>query len=127
MMKLIAKWVLDRLKEIPEPKACTEKPCKWSIPQSRGRTEKLDTTNLKIMAPNLLKKQKASDTCTPTANTMSPHAQDESTHSVRKRVKGTECTLYDAHSKGNRNYNANATEEFLANLKKKVQMCMQYL
>ena len=118
MMKLIAKWVLDQLKEIPEPKACTEKPCQWSIPQSRGRIEKLDTTNLKIMTPKPSKKRKASDTCTPSANTMSPPAQDESTNSVRKKVKGIECTLYDARSKGNRNYNANATEEFLANLKK---------
>ena len=52
MMKLIAKWALDRLKEIPEPKACTGKPCKWSIPQSQGRIEKLDITNLKTMTPN---------------------------------------------------------------------------
>ena len=65
-----------------------------------------------------LKKQKGSDTCAPSANTMSPPAQDKSAHSVRKRVKGIECTLNDARSKGNRNYNANAIEEFLANLKK---------
>ena len=77
MMKLIAKWVLDKPKEIPEPKECTEKPCKWSIPQSRGRIEKLDMTNLKIMTPNPLKKQKASDTCTPSANTISTSAKDE--------------------------------------------------
>ena len=49
---------------------------------------------------------------------MSPPDQDESTNSVRKRVKGTECTLYDARSKSNQNYSASATEEFLANLKK---------
>ena len=37
VMKLVAKWVIDKINKIPEPKACTSKPCAWSIPHSREK------------------------------------------------------------------------------------------
>ena len=40
VMKLVAKWVIDKINNIPEPKACTSKPCAWSVPQNRERLEK---------------------------------------------------------------------------------------
>ena len=58
VMKLMAKWVIDKINNIPEPKACTSKPCAWSVPQNRERLEKspipilniffLTTTKFKI-------------------------------------------------------------------------------
>ena len=38
--KVIAKWTIDRVSIIPQQRACTSKPCIWSVPQSRGRLEK---------------------------------------------------------------------------------------
>ena len=35
VMKLVAKWAIDKLNKIPEIKACNSKPCTWSVPQSR--------------------------------------------------------------------------------------------
>ena len=32
VMKLVGKWVIDKINKIPETKACTSKPCVWSIP-----------------------------------------------------------------------------------------------
>ena len=33
VMKLVAKWAEDKFTKIPEMKACTSKPCTWSVPQ----------------------------------------------------------------------------------------------
>ena len=35
VMKLVAKWVIKRTNKIPEPKACTSKPCAWYITEQR--------------------------------------------------------------------------------------------
>ena len=48
LIKLIASWSFDNIKLIPEPKACTSKPCTWSVPQSRDRVEKLPIQDLTI-------------------------------------------------------------------------------
>ena len=49
--KVIAKWVIDRVTIIPQQRACTSKPCVWSVPQSRGRLEKHSITDLEITSP----------------------------------------------------------------------------
>ena len=49
--KVIAKWVIDRATIIPQQRACTSKPCVWSVPQSRGRLEKHSITDLEITSP----------------------------------------------------------------------------
>ena len=56
ILKLLAKWVLDKIKGIPEPKPCTSRPCVWSVPQSRDRVEKPTATELKITTPASAKK-----------------------------------------------------------------------
>ena len=38
-----------------EPKACTSKPCAWSIPQSGERLEKSSISRLKIFSPTITK------------------------------------------------------------------------
>ena len=54
VMKLVAKWVIDKINKIPEPKACTSKPCAWSIPQSREGLEKSPVSSLKVFLPQPL-------------------------------------------------------------------------
>ena len=49
MMKLVAKWVLEKYKLIPEPEACTSKACEWSVPQSRNRAEKIPVADINIV------------------------------------------------------------------------------
>ena len=49
--KVIAKWVIDRVTIIPQQRACTSKPCVWSVPQSRGRLENHSITDLEIKSP----------------------------------------------------------------------------
>ena len=58
--KVIAKWVIDRATIIPQQRACTSKPCVWSVPQSRGRLEKHSINNLEIKSPPS-KKSKVSE------------------------------------------------------------------
>ena len=63
LMKLVAKWSLDKLTEIPVL-ACTSRPCEWSVKKSKGRTEKPAVTDLIISAPSTsreAKRQKTSD------------------------------------------------------------------
>ena len=55
VMKLVAKWVIDKINKIPKPKACTSKPCAWSIPKSRERLEKSPIPSLKIFSPTTTK------------------------------------------------------------------------
>jgi len=51
LLKMLAKWVIDRLPIVPVEKACTSKPCTWSIPQSRGRIDKPKISDLEIKSP----------------------------------------------------------------------------
>lgn len=65
ILKIVAKWVIDGLTLIPQQKACTAKPCIWSVPQSRGRIEKHNINDLKIKSPPS-KKAKCNETSTKT-------------------------------------------------------------
>ena len=56
-MKLVAKWAIDKFTKIPEMKACTSKPCSWSVPQSRGKLFKSPISEISLMSP-ASKKQK---------------------------------------------------------------------
>ena len=58
LMKLLAKWVVDRFLMIPEPKACTSKPCVWNVPQARDRIEKVPLMDLTIKSPAAKKVKK---------------------------------------------------------------------
>ena len=87
-MKLVAKWVIDKINKIPEPKACTSKPCAWSIPQSRERLEKSPISSLKIFSPTATK-SKIYTSSTNTSNTTSSD-------------KGITSSLYDARTESNR-------------------------
>ena len=53
VMKLVAKWAIDKLTKIPEIKTCTSKPCTWSVPQSRGKlfTSPISEISLISLAP----------------------------------------------------------------------------
>ena len=57
IMKTLARWSLDQLKEIPEDIACTSKPCVWSVPQSRERILKAPVSELTFCAPTSKKRQ----------------------------------------------------------------------
>ena len=49
--KVIAKWVVDRVTIILEQRACTSKPCAWSLLQSKGCLEKHSINDLEIKSP----------------------------------------------------------------------------
>ena len=87
-MKLVAKWIIDKINKIPEPKACASKPCAWSIPQSRERLEKSPISSLKIFSPTATK-SKINTSSTNTSNTTSSD-------------KGIISSLYDARTESNR-------------------------
>ena len=57
MMKTVAKWVIDRLKIIPEDMACTSKPYVWNVPQARRRaSEYPPISELRLKSPDSKKK-----------------------------------------------------------------------
>ena len=87
-MKLVAKWVIDKINKISELNACTSKPCAWSIPQSRERLEKSPISSLKIFSPTATK-SKINTSSTNTSNTTSSD-------------KGIISSLYDARTESNR-------------------------
>ena len=79
---------IDKINKIPEPKACTSKPCAWSIPQSRERLENSPISSLKIFSPTATK-SKINTSSTNTSNTTSSD-------------KGIASSLYDARTESNR-------------------------
>ena len=80
LMKLLAKWVVDRLSMVPEAKACTSKPCLWNVPQARDQIEKISVMDLKIKSPTATKQKKGSD---------------EIDNRVLKETKGIVSSLYE--------------------------------
>ena len=52
MMKLLARWVLDKKNFIPEEKACTAKQCEWSVSQRTGKVVKNPIMDTPILRPN---------------------------------------------------------------------------
>ena len=51
VMKLVAKWAIDKLTKIPEIKACNSRPCTWSVPQSRGKLFKSLISEILLISP----------------------------------------------------------------------------
>ena len=49
VMKLVAKWAIDKFAKIAEIKACTSKP--WSVPQSRGKSFKSPISEISLISP----------------------------------------------------------------------------
>ena len=60
VMKLVAKWAIDKFTKIPDMEACTSKPCTWSVPQNRGKLFKSPISEILLISP-ASKKQKTSD------------------------------------------------------------------
>ena len=58
-MKIFAKWVLDKCKEVPELVACTSKPCLWSVPKSRDRMVKSQIMEISVISSATAKKRNA--------------------------------------------------------------------
>lgn len=102
LLKMVAKWVLDGRTEIPIQKACTSTPCVWSVPQSRGRTEKPKISELTIISP-LAKKAKTSD-----------DIEDSST----RRSSGISSSLYNPCVNHDCNESISKTKELIAELRK---------
>ena len=98
VMKLVAKWVIDKINIIPEPKACTSKPCAWSIPQSRERLEKSLISSLKIFSPATTNSK--INTCSKGCNIN--NTSSTNTSSTTSSDKGITSSLYDARAGSNR-------------------------
>ena len=49
-MTLVAKRAIDKLTKIPEMKACTSKPCTWSVLQSRGKLIKSPISEILLIS-----------------------------------------------------------------------------
>lgn len=94
LMKLLAKWVLDNLKIIPEPKACTSKACEWSVPQSRNRVDKVPISDITITSPVSKRRNTNDDT-------------------EYKKRSGIKTTLYDARADHTKHEPAYNLEVFL--------------
>lgn len=78
LLKLVAKWAIEKPTHVPTPVACTSRPCVWSVVQSRGRVIKSAVADLTISAP----KQRKVD--------------------ENNKSKGIKSTLYDARSSSSR-------------------------
>ena len=100
VMKLVAKWVIDKINKIPEAKACTSKPCAWSIPQCRKRLEKSPISSLKIFSPMSTKSE--INTCSK-GSTIN-NTSSKNTSSITSSGKGITSSLYDAWTASNRKW-----------------------
>ena len=86
MMKLVAKWVLEKYKLIPEPEACTSKACEWSVPQSRNWAEIIPVADINIVSP---------------------------ANKHKENRKGIKTTLYDARAETTRQETASTLDAIL--------------
>ena len=91
-MKFVAKWVIDKINKMLEPKVCTSKPCAWSIPQSRERLEKSPISSLKIFSPTATKSK--INTCSK-GSTINNTSSTNTTNTTSSN-KGITPSLYDA-------------------------------
>ena len=98
VMKLVAKWVIGKTNKIPEAKACTWKPCAWSIPQCRERLEKSPISSLKIFSPMTTKSKINNYSKGSTINNTS----SKNTSSITSSDKGITSSLYHAWTLSNR-------------------------
>lgn len=51
ILKLFAKWIVDRITVIPEIQACTSRPCTWSVPQAHDRVDKPPISEVTLVSP----------------------------------------------------------------------------
>ena len=65
VMKLVAKWAIDKLTKIPEIKACFSKPCTWSVPQSRQKLFKSPISEISLRSPASEKQKTIDENTTP--------------------------------------------------------------
>ena len=56
VMKLVAKWKIDKITKIPDIKACTSTPFTWSVPQSRDKLFKSPISEISLISPASKKK-----------------------------------------------------------------------
>ena len=98
VMKLVAKWVINKTNKIQKPKACTSKPCGWSIPQSRERLEKSPIFSLKIFSSTTTKSK--INTCSK-GSTIN-NTSNTNTSSTTNNDKGITSSLYDGPTESNR-------------------------
>lgn len=103
LLKLIAKWVIEKLKDVPIPAACTSRQCLWSVPQSRDRVIKSPIASLNVVSPEARKRKCKND-------------NDPESKKIKTRSKGIESTLYDARSIMNRRFNHNNLDQMLLSL-----------
>ena len=96
-MKLVAKWAIDKLTIIPEIKACTSKPCTWSVPQSRGKLFKSPISEISLISPASKKQKTIDENATP---------------------KGIKSSLYDARIGSQRVLNDSKVDEMFDFLSK---------
>ena len=97
VMKLVAKWAIDKLTIIPEIKACTSKPCTWSVPQSRGKLFKSPISEISLISPASKKQKTIDENATP---------------------KGIKSSLYDARIGSQRVLNDSKVDEMFDFLSK---------
>ena len=97
VMKLVAKCVIKKTNKIQKPKACTSKPCAWSIPQSRERLEKSPIFNLKIFSPTTTKSK--INTCSK-GSTIN-NTSNTNTSSTTSNDKVITSSLYDGRTGSN--------------------------
>ena len=96
-MKLVAKWAIDKLTKIPEIKACTSKPCTWSVPQSRGELFKSPISGILLISPASNKQKTRDENATP---------------------KGIKSSLYDTRIESQRVLNDSKVDEMFDFLSK---------
>ena len=95
LMKLLAKWVLDNLTEIPKEVACTSKLCYWSVPQGRDRTTKALISEINFVSPESHRKRKLTND----VNSDEDNEDIEPRPKKKNRAnKGIVSTLYDPRS-----------------------------
>ena len=95
VMKLLAKRTIHKLTKIPEIKACTSKPCTWSVPQSRGKLFKSTISEISLISP--ASKKTIDENATP---------------------KGIKSSLYDARVESQRVLNDSKVNEMFDFLSK---------
>ncbi|XP_057294057.1 uncharacterized protein LOC130622600 [Hydractinia symbiolongicarpus] len=95
VMKLLAKWVVDELRMIPEPKACTSMPCVWNVPQAREYMQKPPVSELTIKSPD---------------------SKRNATNTEGASKKGITSSLYEPRSEHNRDTRSDSLRILLDNV-----------
>ena len=81
VMKLVAKWAINKLIKIQQIKPCTSESCTWSVSQSREKWSKSPISEISLIS-RALKKQK----------------------SKTSTLKGIKSSLYDARIESHKKF-----------------------